>query len=177
MQGSDPRAATCRGKLQSKRSKLNMEINKELRLRHGAENLYRATSDAKTRETVSLELRFVNSNLQLLKEQLAELNSSMEVYQNSDMSTVMPMIPLGLKETNELELRNVLKEFIKSHYYEDGEDYEDIIAELMDLRQAIRTPSRDNHGISLLFQYYNQLHFVERRFYSADRQSCLFFEW
>ena len=81
LQGSDPRAATCRGKLQSKRSKLNMEINKELRLRHGAENLYRATSDPKTKETVSLELRFVNSNLQLLKEQLAELNSSVEVYQ------------------------------------------------------------------------------------------------
>ena len=154
-----------------------MEINKELRLRHGAENLYRATSDAKTRETVSLELRFVNSNLQLLKEQLAELNSSMDVYQSSDMSTVMPMIPLGLKETNELELRNTLKEFIKCHYYEDGEDYEDVVAELMDLRQAIRTPSRDGHGISLLFQYYNQLHFVERRFYSPDKQSGLFFEW
>ena len=154
-----------------------MEINKELRLRHGAENLYRATSDPKTKETVSLELRFVNSNLQLLKEQLAELNSSMEVYQNSDQSTVMPMIPLGLKETNELELRNTLKEFIKEHYYEDGDDYEDAVAELMDLRQAIRTPSRDSHGISLLFQYYNQLHFVERRFYCSDRQSGLFFEW
>ena len=178
-QGSDPRAATCRGKLQSRRSKLNMEINKELRLRHGAENLYRATSDPKTKETVSLELRFVNSNLQLLKEQLAELNSSVEVYQNSDAAntTVMPMIPLGLKETNELELRNTLKEFIKAHYYEDGEEYEDAVAELMDLRQAVRTPSRDSHGISLLFQYYNQLHFVERRFYSPDRHTGLFFEW
>ena len=41
LQGSDPRAATCRGKLQSKRSKLNMEINKELMLRSGAENLYK----------------------------------------------------------------------------------------------------------------------------------------
>ena len=40
-QGSDPRAATCRGKLQSKRSKLNMEINKELMLRAGAENLFK----------------------------------------------------------------------------------------------------------------------------------------
>lgn len=177
LQGSDPRAATCRGKLQSKRSKLNMEINKELRLRQGAENLYRATNDTKTRETVSLELRFVNSNLQLLKEQLAELNSSMELYQSSDQTTVMPMIPLGLKETNELELRQTLKEFISSHYYEDGEDYEETVAELMDLRQAVRTPSRDSHGISLLFQYYNQLHFVERRFYSPDRQTGLYFEW
>lgn len=40
-QGSDPRVATCRGKLQNKRSKLNLEINKELRLRAGAENLFR----------------------------------------------------------------------------------------------------------------------------------------
>ena len=39
--GSDPRAATCRSKLQSKRAKLNQEINKELRLRAGAENLFR----------------------------------------------------------------------------------------------------------------------------------------
>ena len=45
------------------------------------------------------------------------------------------------------------------------------------LVQAVRTPSRDGHGISLLFQYYNQLHFVERRFYSPDRQTGLFFEW
>jgi hypothetical protein len=40
-QGSDPRVATCRGKLQNKRSKLNQEINKELRLRAGAENLFK----------------------------------------------------------------------------------------------------------------------------------------
>lgn len=40
-QGSDPRVATCRGKLQNKRSRLNQEINKELRLRAGAENLFK----------------------------------------------------------------------------------------------------------------------------------------
>lgn len=33
------------------------------------------------KETVALELSFVNSNLQLLKEELEELNSNMEVYQ------------------------------------------------------------------------------------------------
>lgn len=74
--------ATCRGKLQNRRSKLNQEINKELRLRAGAENLFKATTNRKLRETVALELSFVNSNLQLLKEQLAELNSSVELYQN-----------------------------------------------------------------------------------------------
>jgi hypothetical protein len=81
-QGSDPRVATCRGKLQNRRSKLNQEINKELRLRAGAENLFKATTNRKLKETVALELSFVNSNLQLLKEQLAELNSSVELYQS-----------------------------------------------------------------------------------------------
>jgi hypothetical protein len=42
----------------------------------------RATTNRKLKETVALELSFVNSNLQLLKEQLAELNSSVELYQN-----------------------------------------------------------------------------------------------
>ncbi len=45
---------------------------------------FRATTNKKMRETVALELSFVNSNLQLLKEQLAELNSSVEVYQNGE---------------------------------------------------------------------------------------------
>ena len=65
--------------------------------------LNRATSNKKLRETVSLELSFVNSNLQLLKEQLAVLNSSVEVYQAPEHSDAhIPMIPLGLKETKEV---------------------------------------------------------------------------
>jgi hypothetical protein len=44
--------------------------------------IFRATTNRKLKETVALELSFVNSNLQLLKEQLAELNSSVELYQN-----------------------------------------------------------------------------------------------
>merc|ERR1719308_217062 len=130
--GSDPRAATCRGKLQSKRSKLNMEINKELMLRSGAENLFKATTNKKMRETVALELSFVNSNLQLLKEQLAELNSSVEVYQ-AGSQILVPMIPLGLKETKEIELQDPFKDLILEHYSEDGGDYEEPLAELQDL--------------------------------------------
>ena len=41
-QGSDPGAATCRGKLQYRRSRLNVDINKHLLLRQGAENLFRS---------------------------------------------------------------------------------------------------------------------------------------
>jgi len=176
--GSDPRAATCRGKLQSKRSKLNLEINKELMLRSGAENLFKASTNKKMKETVALELSFVNSNLQLLKEQLAELNSSVELYQMQNKSEVdIPMIPLGLKETKEIELREPFKDFILEHYSEDGNYYENQLAELMDLRQAVRTPTRDKNGISLLFEYYNQLYFVERRFFPPDRSLGIYFEW
>ena len=71
----------------------------------------RATSNKKLRETVSLELSFVNSNLQLLKEQLAVLNSSVEVYQGDQhggLTHHIPMIPLGLKETKEVPFHDAL---------------------------------------------------------------------
>ena len=130
------------------------------------------------KETVALELSFVNSNLQLLKEQLAELNSSVELYQmQNNKEVVVPMIPLGLKETKEIELRDSFKDFILEHYSEDGGHYEDQLAELMDIRQAMRTPTRDTNGIALLFEYYNQLYFVERRFFPPDRSLGIFFEW
>lgn len=48
----------------------------------------RASSNQKVKETVALELSFVNSNLQLLKEELEELNSSMNVYQTERFFTV-----------------------------------------------------------------------------------------
>ncbi|KAG8222092.1 hypothetical protein J437_LFUL000855 [Ladona fulva] len=86
-----------------------------MRLRAGAENLYKATTNRKLRETVALELSFVNSNLQLLKEQLAELNSSVEVYQSESSEPVMPMIPLGLKETKEIDFREPFKDILKFH--------------------------------------------------------------
>ena len=114
-----------------------------------------------------------NYNLQLLKEQLAQ-NSSEDLRMNNE---VMPMISPGLKETKELDLMEVLKDFIKSHYHEDSEEYEDSIAELMDIRQSVRSPSRDCSGLSLLFQYYNQLEIVRRRFIPTDDSSNICFEW
>ena len=59
---------------------------------------------------MSLELSFVNSNLQLLKEKLAVLNSSVEVYQAPDNTDAhIPMIPLGLKETKEVSFLDSLQ--------------------------------------------------------------------
>jgi hypothetical protein len=36
---------------------------------------------------------------------------------------------------------------------------------------------RDLHGIALLFQYYNHLYYVERRFFPPDRSLGIYFEW
>lgn len=48
----------------------------------------------------------------------------------------MPMIPLGLKETKEIDFRDPFKDFILEHYSEDAEQYEDAIADFMDTRQV-----------------------------------------
>lgn len=109
---------------------------------------------------------------------------------------IMPMIPLGLKETKEIDFRDPFKDFILEHYSEDANKYENAIADFMDTRQviaaplsrrqecnlflfaqAMRTPLRDSTGIALLFRYYNQLYFVERRFFSSDRSLGIYFEW
>ena len=74
-------------------------------------NNFRAATNKKMKETVAIELSYLNSNLQLLKEQLADLNSSMELYQMEGASKVgllMPMIPLGLKETKEIDMKVII---------------------------------------------------------------------
>ncbi|KAF0311589.1 Rhophilin-2 [Amphibalanus amphitrite] len=176
--GSDPGAATCRGKLQYRRSRLNVDINKHLLLRQGAENLLRAAENKKVRQAVSLELSFLNSNLQFLKEELSDLNSSVDVYQNDDSKLQhIPMIPFGLKETNPIDFTDAFKEFIAEHYHEDPEPYIGVIKDFIDTRQAMRTPQRSSTGLALLFEYYNQLYFIERRLFPPDRHLGVYFEW
>ncbi|GBM81315.1 Rhophilin-2 [Araneus ventricosus] len=176
-QGTNPLAATCRGKLQIQRAKLNQEINYQTMMRNGAEKLYRATTNKKLKETIALELSFVNSSLQLLKEQLADLNSSVQLYQNNSSIPTMPMVPLGLKETKEIDFKEPFKDFILEHYSEDDSKFDSAIQQLNQIRQAIRTPSRDASGVKMLFHYYNLLYFIDKRFFASHRNLGLHFEW
>ncbi|KAM3875798.1 rhophilin-1 [Diretmus argenteus] len=175
--GCDPLAQTQRSKLQHRRARINQQINKEMRMRAGAENLFRATTNNKVKETVALELSFVNSNLQLLKEELEELNSNMEVYQTDSEAVNVPMIPLGLKETKEVDFTVSIQDFICEHYGEDSSDYDKEIKELMELRQAMRTPSRNPAGLELLMEYYNQLYYLDQRFFPPHRNLGVHFHW
>uniref|UniRef100_A0A9J7XHW8 Rhophilin, Rho GTPase binding protein 2 n=1 Tax=Cyprinus carpio carpio TaxID=630221 RepID=A0A9J7XHW8_CYPCA len=138
--GCNPFAQTGRSKLQNKRALLNQKIIKQMRMRAGAENLLKATSNNKVREQVVLELSYVNSDLQLLMEELEGLN-------------------------------------IHTKIHEDGSNFQDEIDDLMDLRQACRTPSRNPSGIDLLANYFSQLGFLETRFFSPTRQIGIFFTW
>uniref|UniRef100_G3RBG0 Rhophilin-2 n=1 Tax=Gorilla gorilla gorilla TaxID=9595 RepID=G3RBG0_GORGO len=173
--GCNPLAQTGRSKLQNQRAALNQQILKAVRMRTGAENLLKVATNSKVREQVRLELSFVNSDLQMLKEELEGLNISVGVYQNTEEAFTIPLIPLGLKETKDVDFSVVLKDFILEHYSEDGYLYEDEIADLMDLRQACRTPSRDEAGVELLMTYFIQLGFVESRFFPPTRQMGLLF--
>ncbi|KAJ1194694.1 hypothetical protein NDU88_003980 [Pleurodeles waltl] len=175
--GCDPLAQTQRSKLQHRRARINQQINKEMRMRAGAENLFRATTNHKVKETVALELSYVNSSLQLLKEELEELNSSVDVYQHESDAICVPMIPLGLKETKELDLMEPLKALITEHFGEDGSLYEKEIKDFMNLRQAMRTPSRNESGLELLMEYYNQLYFLDYRFFPLNKSLVVFFHW
>ncbi|XP_033058685.1 rhophilin-1 isoform X6 [Trachypithecus francoisi] len=135
LQGCDsPMQMRC-SQLQSRRARIHQQIDKELQMRTGAENLYRATRNNQVRETVALELSYVNSNLQLLKEELEELSSAMDPGRHGSEAVTVPMIPLGLKETKELDWSTPLKELISVHFGEDGASYEAEIRELEALRQ------------------------------------------
>uniref|UniRef100_A0A3B4HAV6 Rhophilin Rho GTPase binding protein 1 n=1 Tax=Pundamilia nyererei TaxID=303518 RepID=A0A3B4HAV6_9CICH len=170
--GCDPLAQTQRSKLQHRRARINQQINKEMRMRTGAENLFRATTNNKVKETVALELSFVNSNLQLLKEELEELNSSMDVYQ-TDRCTNACVFIIFLSPC----LCLPSQDFICEHYGEDSFLYDKEIKELMELRQAMRTPSRNQSGLELLMEYYNQLYYLDQRFFSAQKNLGVHFHW
>ncbi|XP_011607845.1 rhophilin-2 isoform X2 [Takifugu rubripes] len=175
--GCNPFAQTGRSKLQNKRASLNQQIIKQMRIRAGAENLLKATSNNKVKEMVLLELSYVNSNLQLLMGQLEGLNSSVDVYQNTQDTANIPLIALGLKETKEVDFSTHFKDFILQHYSEDGNSYEEEIADLMDLRQACRTPSRNDAGVELLAKYFSHLPLIESRFFSPTHHTGIFFTW
>ncbi|PNJ04306.1 RHPN1 isoform 1 [Pongo abelii] len=177
LQGCDSLMQIQCGQLQSRRAQIHQQIDKELQMRTGAENLYRATSNNRVRETVALELSYVNSNLQLLKEELEELSSGVDPGRHGSEAVTVPMIPLGLKETKELDWSTPLKELISVHFGEDGASYEAEIRELEALRQAMRTPSRNESGLELLTAYYNQLCFLDARFLTPARSLGLFFHW
>ncbi|XP_055981277.1 rhophilin-1 [Sorex fumeus] len=166
------------GDSESCRARLHQLIAKEVRIRAGAENLYRATRSARVREMVALELCRINSGLQLLREELQGLGGgSVDGNPPASASADVPLIPLGLKETRRLDWAPALKELISGHFGEDSACYEAEIQELDELRQATRTPSWSEASVEVLAAYYTQLGFLDARFSAPGRGLRLLFHW
>ncbi|KAH3770301.1 hypothetical protein DPMN_171585, partial [Dreissena polymorpha] len=68
-------------------------------------------------------------------------------------------------------------DFILEHYSEDADSYNTALQDLQELRLAIRTPHRNDSGVELLMEYYNQLYFLEKRFFPPDRRISIMFHW
>lgn len=83
-----------------------------MKLLRGAENLYRATGNTTVKSTVSLELSFVEAAVEILKNEIVEINGTLNVYQSVSETISMPMIPLGIKETKAIDFTNVLNDFM-----------------------------------------------------------------
>ena len=43
--------------------------------------------------------------------------------------------------------------------------------------QAMRTPSRTQEGLELLMEYYNQLFYLDQRFFPPNRNLGVHFHW
>ena len=56
------------------------------------------------------------------------------------------VIPLGLKETKELEVADSFRGLVQEHYYEDSEEYEEAIEELR-LRQVWPSCRTEYHPV------------------------------
>lgn len=213
--GYDDRANTSRANLQRQRQHINHEIYKELRIRSGAEKMLKATtpatgrsgtasgsniaagasrrdSGAKLQEMIALELGVVNARLQLLSEQLAEINSQVSKYQNVEQS--IPMIPIGLKETVDVneDFTRIIRQIIEKHFYiiddkpaaggqsgrtVNSPQVELTVNEFLALREACRKPMRDENGVRMLYEYFNQLCLIERRFFAGNVEEMVEFQW
>lgn len=98
--GCDPLRSEVRAQLQVKRMEINDQLNKQLMLKQGCENLARAAAIQnvhKTRDIAIIELSFVNSSLQLLRDELQETNGTIIPFQSNMGAKSIPMIPIGLR--------------------------------------------------------------------------------
>nr|CDS28749.1 rhophilin 2 [Hymenolepis microstoma] len=120
-------------------------------------------------------LRKESETYDALKSKMDFLNSSFSTYQN--LESRLPVIPIGLKETYEIDFRSALSSFITSHYHEDWEKYAEGLDKLTEYRKRIMEPQRSNAGLKDFKSYYNLLNTIERRFFDESIHHGFRFSW
>lgn len=183
-QGSDPVCQSKGSKVYNRTVWLMEQIDREQRLRAGAEKLLSAASNKKIQVEIANELKIVNTNLQALWEEMADIisnhHSTPEIHQPKSATSVgllHPMIPLSMKETSFVDFLAELKNVITSHYHENAEEYKFDLNCLTDMRKACCQPLCGEDGLEILFTYYNQLYFVDRRFFPSSSNGPVSFKW
>ncbi|KAL4874601.1 BRO1-like domain-containing protein [Aspergillus karnatakaensis] len=89
-----------------------------------------------------------------------------------------PMISCPLKQTNEIDWVQPLKDYIRQSYGEDPERYGQECATLNRLRQDMRGAGKDSAtGRDLLYRYYGQLELLDLRFPVDESHIKISFTW
>ncbi|KAJ5505014.1 hypothetical protein N7463_007888 [Penicillium fimorum] len=89
-----------------------------------------------------------------------------------------PMLSCPLKQTNEIDWIQPLKDYIRQSYGEDPELYNKECATLNRLRQDMRGVGKDSAiGRDLLYRYYGQLELLDLRFPVDDNHVKISFTW
>lgn len=89
-----------------------------------------------------------------------------------------PMISCPLKQTNEIDWIQPLKNYIRDAYGFNPEDYAEECATLNRLRQDMRDAGRDSAtGRDLLYRYYGQLELLDLRFPVDENHIKVSFTW
>eukprot|EP00730_Choanoeca_flexa_P002344 TRINITY_DN11014_c0_g1_i4.p1 TRINITY_DN11014_c0_g1~~TRINITY_DN11014_c0_g1_i4.p1 ORF type:complete len:924 (+),score=181.28 TRINITY_DN11014_c0_g1_i4:175-2946(+) len=200
------RKASVTGMMQDKRSEINAEIQKELRVREGAENMlkaYRQQSKKQRKKNgekerdIAVTLSFANSNLQRLRQDLQALNSKVQASVRTSISlatssqppdagvldtlapvTTMTLLALGLKETKPAILAETIGYRLKKHFHETLDRFQPALERLAQLRQVIELHQRTDDSLNQHFEYYRRLQHVKDRFAIKGSVSRkLSFEW
>ncbi|KAJ5569574.1 uncharacterized protein N7459_009004 [Penicillium hispanicum] len=89
-----------------------------------------------------------------------------------------PMLSCPLKQTNEIDWIQPLKDYIRQTYGEDPERYAQECATLNRLRQDMRGAGKDSAtGRDLLYRYYGQLELLDLRFPVDENHIKISFTW
>ncbi|KAJ5962832.1 hypothetical protein N7501_007773 [Penicillium viridicatum] len=89
-----------------------------------------------------------------------------------------PMLSCPLKQTNEIDWIQPLKDYIRQGHGEDPEQYTQECATLNRLRQDMRGVGKDSAiGRDLLYRYYGQLELLDLRFPIDDNHVKIPFTW
>ena len=89
-----------------------------------------------------------------------------------------PMLSCPLKQTNEIDWIQPLKDYIRQSYGEDPERYHAECATLNRLRQDMRGAGKDSAtGRDLLYRYYGQLELLDLRFPVDENHIKISFSW